>query len=60
MKSVIFKDLAVGAVFTYRNSEYVKIDMRKITCCKFVNAKLKADQKQEIGIRLEEKVEIAE
>lgn len=60
MKSVAFKDLVVGAVFTYKNNEYIKVDMKKITCCKFVNAKLKADPKQEIGVSPQQKVEIAE
>jgi hypothetical protein len=43
-----FNELADGTKFTYNGVEYEKIKAVKISCCKSINAKATANEKQRI------------
>lgn len=60
MKSVPFNEVQVGQTFTYNGNEYVKIENKKINCCRFTNAHLVGDENQKIGVKPIENVEVSE
>jgi len=43
-----FNELENGTKFTYNGVEYEKIQAVKISCCKSINAKATANEKQRI------------
>lgn len=60
MKKVAFKEVPVGGEFTHANTVWVKVEERRITCCKFTNAKAKDDNNRKIGFKAGDLVEVAE
>jgi hypothetical protein len=51
MKTVQFKDIAVDQNFKMNDTEYKKIEEKRISCCKFTNACLVSDTSQKTGIK---------
>lgn len=45
MKTVQFKDVAVGSVFTVDNIEYKRVADTRISCCRSINAVASNDLK---------------
>ncbi len=60
MKQVPFSEVALGQRFVYKNFEYIKIEQKRISCCKFTNAHIVGDLNQKIGIKPVETVEVDE
>ena len=60
MKKVPFSQVAVGQTFTYKNSQYVKLETTKVSCCRFTNAHLVGNTNQKIGVKPVEQVEVSE
>lgn len=51
MKTVQFKDVAVNKTFTFNGTEYKKIEEKRISCCKYINACSVADANNKVGIK---------
>lgn len=51
MKTVQFKDVSVNQNFKINDTEYKKVEEKRISCCKFTNACLVADPNQKVGIK---------
>lgn len=60
MKTVSFNEVQVGAEFTYNGNQYTKLEQKKISCCKSINASLVSDANQKVFIKPQDTVEIAE
>jgi|LakMenEpi03Aug12_release.lakeMendotaPanAssembly.Ray.scaffolds.fasta_scaffold3493129_1 hypothetical protein len=60
MAIVDFKDVPVGASFTYNNKTYQKISPVKVSCCTTLNAIANDEVKNKIMVRPLEKVEFNE
>lgn len=60
MKSVKFSDVKIGAEFTYNDNQYTKLQQKKISCCKSINASLVSSPNQKILIKEDETVEVVE
>lgn len=60
MKSVPFSSVKVNDTFTYKGSDYVKLQTNKISCCKFTNAHLVGNPNKKIGVKPTEQVEVSE
>lgn len=53
-----FKDLAEGETFKFKNGEFKKTKIIKVSCCKSYNAELASDANQKIFVKPEEQVEV--
>lgn len=51
MKTVQFKDVQINQVFKLGDTEYKKIQEKRVSCCKFTNACLTSDENQKTGIK---------
>jgi hypothetical protein len=60
MKTVNFSAVKVNQTFSYNGKEYVKLETKKVSCCKFTNAHLVGDPNQKIGIKPTVIVEVSE
>jgi len=60
MKQVPFSEVALGQRFVYQNMEYIKIEQKRISCCKFTNCHAVGNTNQKIGIKPAETVEVDE
>lgn len=58
MKQVPFSQVELNQRFVYKNSEYIKIEQKRVSCCRFTNAHIVGDVNQKIGIRPQEVVEV--
>lgn len=58
MKQVTFDSVPVNTKFVYNNAEYTKEDKKKISCCKYTNARLVSDPKNKIGLAPQTMVEV--
>lgn len=55
-----FSELSVGTKFIYNNTEYEKISQVKVSCCKSLNAKSTANEKQRIFVIPAAEVKVVE
>lgn len=53
-----FQNLAVGTKFRYNNTEYVKIENERVSCCRNNNAVMVADATQKTQIAPITEVEV--
>jgi hypothetical protein len=53
-----FKDLNDGEVFKFRNTEFTKIPLIRVSCCRNYNAQSTANADQKIFIKPEQEVEV--
>ena len=60
MSQVSFGSLKEGDTFTYNGQEYTKTKKIRISCCKFVNAQSTGLDKNKLGIKDNENVEVKE
>jgi hypothetical protein len=58
MQKVQFKDVKINQTFIMDNKEYLKIEEKRISCCKFTNACLKDNTNHKLGIKPLTEVEI--
>jgi hypothetical protein len=58
MKTLPFKDVQVNQIFKMNNTEYKKIQEKRISCCKFTNACLISNENNKIGIKPLTEVEV--
>lgn len=60
MKTVLFKTINIGQVFTHDNKQYMRVADQKISCCKTLNAAevdnpdIKIMIKPLVNVRIEE------
>ena len=55
-----FDELAVGAVFTFNNKEYTKMQPEKVSCCRSLNAAEVPNPSIKIFVRPQDEVEVNE
>ena len=60
MMQKIFQEVAVGKSFKLNNTEYVKVNSVKVTCCKSINCYVAADPNNKHFIRPDQKVEVSD
>lgn len=51
MKTVQFKDVAVGTKFTLNSIQYIKTDSVKVSCCRSINAHTSSDASQKTFVQ---------